>query len=259
MDLLSLAPYGLAPLAAAYGASRLGRAAYSSVRKGLPARKRARARIPTSLKLKGTHTFRRSTFHQADITPSLGFVNGALNGNAIVFTFSLAEIRMYIGAGSVVSAIPSYTEFTTLFDCWRVKSVKLHAFFQNTNSPTSQITTCAPLLHYVWDSDDHVIPSLGDVNQYTGVKRYQFCNGASKGGALVTTGRPHATSTGVMTTGGSAGTKTEPLSTWMETAQSGIEFNSLKMVFDSFGATQATPEGRISFYFDIVYEFKDVV
>jgi len=254
--LLSLAPYGLGPAAAAYGGYR----AIRGVRKST--RPTKRMRISRPLRVGGVHSFRRTTMLPIAYLPATGFSFAGLSGSALSFTFTLADCRCYLGASSSAVPVPSSTEFSTLFDSWRIRGVKVSAFFQNNTSSTQQITTCMPLLSYVWDKDDHTVASLGDINQFQNVKRFQFGNGAAKSGCLVSYGKPQATSTGVFTAGGAtSGQKVEPHSTWMETSAAGIasEYNSMKVVADLFGATQASSEGIISFYFDVTYEMKGVV
>jgi len=116
-----------------------------------------------------------------------------------------------------------------------------------------------PLLVYVWDKEDKTLDSITTLNQFENAKRYQFGNGAARNGALITTGKPQASSTGPLTNGGSAGLKLEPVTTWFETTQPAVEYCSLKMAVDNFLATQATPEGSFSYYVDISYELKGVV
>lgn len=256
-NLLSLAPYGLGPLVAAYGAARGARAAYSSVSRR-PAYRKAR-RVPRSLRIRGLHTFRRTVNFPLVYTPNAGFVSGALSGSSATFTFSLSELRMYLGAGSVAFAIPSYTDFTNLFDAWRIKSVKISMFFQNTSSTVASATTNMPLLVHAWDYEDNSVDASSAINQKDNSKRFQFGNGSAPMGALVTYGKPRATSTGPLTFGGSAGLKQEPAKTWLETTHPEVQYNAWKVYVDGFAATQATTEGSFSTYVDIVYELKDVV
>jgi len=93
-NLLQLAPYGLGPLVAAYGAARGARAAYSAVSRR-PAYRKTR-RVPRSLRVKGVHPFRRTVSGSISYTPSLGFVIGGLSGSSLTMTFSLSEMRLYL-------------------------------------------------------------------------------------------------------------------------------------------------------------------
>ena len=256
-NLLQLAPYGLGPLVAAYGAARGARAVYSATSRR-PAYRKTR-RVPRTLRVKGLHSFRRSINLAADYIPTTGFTVGALTGTSMTLTFSLSEVRGYLGASSFAIAVPGATDFTNLFDAWRIKAVRVSVFFQNTSSTSASVATNMPLIVYVWDKEDKSIDSIATINQFETSKRYQFGNGASRGGALMTMGKPHASSTGPLTNGGSAGIKVEPASTWLETTQPTVEYQSLKLGVDGFGATQATTEGRFAFYIDVFYELKDVI
>jgi len=81
------------------------RAAYSAVSRR-PAYRKTR-RVPRSLRVKGVHPFRRTVSGSISYTPSLGFVIGGLSGSSLTMTFSLSEMRLYLGASSVASNVPS--------------------------------------------------------------------------------------------------------------------------------------------------------
>lgn len=255
--LASLAPYGIGPAIAGYGAYRGARAFGKSALRSLPPRRRVRVSRP--LRVKGVHTFRRTVLRNLSYIPLSGLNDTVNTGQSATFAFSLQDVRSYINAGSGATAVPNSSEFTNLFDCWRIKSVKCSVYFQDNTSTTSVNTTNMPLMNYVWDPEDRAVEAITDLLQHPGVKRYQFGNGAAKGGCLVTYGKPAAEMSGVVTTSTTTATRQNARSTWYQTTSPSVEYNSLKIVMDPIGATLATSEGVFSFYFDITYELKGVI
>jgi len=262
MDALSalarLAPYGLGPIAGAYGAYRGSRAVSKLTRRTKPMR-----RIPRGINVKGLHTFKRAINFIVPYSPLNGIVGvaGGLD-NRFSLTFGLDQIVLLVGAVRSGYAVPNFTELTALFDKWRIKGVTVSVFFQDNSSSTGVTATNMPLLNYVWDTSDNSLESIAEMNQHPNVKRQQFGSGSTRTGCIRTSGRPLThLNTGDSISGGlaSTGSRPEKYGTWIDTVSPSTSFYALKGVFDPLGATQVVSQGSMSFYIDITYELKDVI
>lgn len=257
--LASLAPYGIGPAIAGYGAYRGARSFGKAALRSLPPRKKMR--IPRMISARGQHKIRRSVTIVIPYSPLNGFTVGGGTGQNLNFGYSLSAISMLCGGATSTLAVPNSTQMSTLFDKWRISSVRAQIYFQDNSSTTSVNTTNMPLLNYVWDTSDNAVEALSDMLSHDKCRRYQFGNGAAKGGCLRTSGRPQATlGTGDLLLGGTTtGSHVEPRATWFQTTTPNVLHNCLKIVADPIGATLATSEGSFSFYFDIMYDLKDII
>lgn len=216
-----------------------------------------RTNVGRSLTIRGTHTFKRTMQFSVPYVPSTGFQIGTAN-YGMSLSFSLSTIKVTTGTVTTLP-VPGYTDLTSLFDKWRIVGATVKIFFQNNTSLTSSILTCMPLVNYVWDTNDDSLTQFASILQYPFVRQFQFGNGATAAGCLLTSGKPLAhLGTGDDVIGGTTGgTRPEKYGAWCDTTAPGVQHNALKFFLDSFSATQATSEGAFSFYVDMVYQCKD--
>lgn len=216
--------------------------------------------IGRSLSIKGMHSFKRTVQFTVPYIPTTGFQIGTAS-QSLSLGFSLSQLLVNTAAATTI-AIPGFADLVALFDKWRIAGVRVKIFFQQNSSSVASATTNMPLLNYVVDSSDAAPVVLADILQYPDVRQYQFGNGATNAGCLMVGVKPRAhLSTGDQIVGQAlaAGGRVEPASAWMDTSAPLVQYNSLKMVLDGFGATQATTEGSFSFYVDITYQCKDAL
>lgn len=254
--LAALGTFGGVPSLLGYGAYRGAR----SLMKPRARTMRRRARIPKTIALKGVHTFKRTVAISAvPWTPSTGVTQGATTSPNASFSFSLQNVVFTVGATATTYSVPNYTQFTSLFDDWRIKGVAVRMFFAHTSESSTSNTQGAPMIHYVWDPTDNTVVDETAILQYEGLKQYQFANGASTRG-FTTFGRPQALlGTGLeLTDGTTTGGRPIPRSGWIETVSPTAEYNGLKMVFPAVG-TAAAVGGRFNIFVDLIYELKGVI
>jgi len=183
--------------------------------------------------------------------------DGVTSSNGLAVTFALDGCRMYVGGVNSTSAtIPTNTDFTTLFDSWRIRGVSVKVFFTNTTATSATTTTAMPIVYFTPDSDDVTPPDMNIIQQYPGTKSYQFGNGATPDGCLRCYVRPKAlNATGTQTGPTQLGAVSWPALAWMDMATPANQYFGLKMVLPP-DVNQSVAGGRFIFHFAVDYEFK---
>lgn len=216
-----------------------------------------RSYIPrTGLYIRGIHRFKRSAMVTSSFIPSTG-LNGVGYGASIAV--SLNAVFGFLGSGSFTQSFPNLTDFTNLFDLWRVDRVVIKVFFQNNSSTTASVTTSMPLVMYTLDSNDITTPTQNNMLEDQHTKYYQFGNGASKNGCLQFgfTPRAHLATGDSAGTSGTTGSRPEKPREWVDTSSSSTLHYGAKLYFDPMGGSQATTEGQVTFIVDSYFAFKD--
>lgn len=125
-------------------------------------------RIPRSV-VSGSsvYPFKRSVRFQMNLNPSTGFqLTGGGVGWGLGLTFCLDQIIAQVGGINLSIAVPQATEFTTLFDQWRIHHVDVKYVNSNNNSAVANSTLFLPTLLIVNDQDDGANPaSLAEMLQ----------------------------------------------------------------------------------------------
>lgn len=108
------------------------------------------------------HKYKRTTFNEIDVSASnaLHFAN---SGFSSPDHFSLDKL-------------PNYTEFTALYDMYRIDKVKLTFMYSmNSAAYSASNVACLPVLVYVNDYDDGTPLSTGaDYLEYGNVKKWRL-------------------------------------------------------------------------------------
>lgn len=184
-----------------------------------------------------------------------------LAGNNVNFGFSLRSVFGFInGVFAINTSVPNVSEFQALFDYYRISAVKLQMFFTKNVSETSGLNIGLPVMLLANDFDDIAETMTRDsMNERVGCRHVQFSayneNGINhyikpKPDTVIvqtdpTTGVESASNSGVVFG-----------SQWIDTAQSNIVHNGIKVLYDSQGLTNSAALGNVSFVFDICYDFK---
>lgn len=120
-----------------------------------------------------------------DATSGNGFnINGVSSGSFnMQFAFTLSGVQVYIaGVLSTTLAMPSYTEFTSLYDQYRINYVDCEFMFSNNNSSVNSPSTCLPVMYMVKDYDDSNQAFVSDLQQYSTQQTWQLGNQHGKDG-----------------------------------------------------------------------------
>jgi len=177
--------YGSQRSSATSRASRSRSRSTSRTRK--PSRRAAAALVPRrrSYNLFGNvnQVFRcqRSTTWQCGYSAVSGFTNltgSVVYGSGLGLSFKLSEVN---GTGNLVNpgvlnAVPNYTEFTALFDYYRIKCVHIKMVYTNNVANTTSAVGTAqsialPTIQAMFDYDDGNAPTTeGELLQRPGVR-----------------------------------------------------------------------------------------
>lgn len=206
-----------------------------------------------------TVTFWRKT----ELSLSLNQLNGfGVGGNNINFGFALGYVFGFLnGSFTYAPSVPSASEFQALFDYYRVNAVKMQIFFSKTVSELSTtVTSGMPMLLICNDFDDVAeTMTLSTMSQRVGVRHVQFTSDNGRG--ITHYVKPKPTNVVVQTdsatgafTAANAGVVFG--SQWLDTAQSNIMHNGVKIFYNNQGLTTNVTLGNITFVFDVEYVFK---
>lgn len=227
-------------------------------------KKMKRRSIPKSLYIKGIHQFKRSMVYTAAYIPSTGIAGGTDYG--VNVACSLQNCYFSVQTGTTTTAVPGYSELVSLFDQYRIDKMTCNVFFQDTGSNTGSALTSMPIALYGNDVNDTLAgyyPTQPVMLQFATTKKYQFGNGASKGGCLRTTVVPQAHLSSGLENGGpgavsSTGTRPEKPRTWIDTNSPAVAHFGTNFWFDPAGGTQTTNLGTFTFYVDLYISCKDI-
>lgn len=207
-----------------------------------------------------TVSFWRKTQIAIPLSQTLGF-NSA--GNNVNWGFSLGRIIGYVNGAFVYAAIvSSAAEFQALFDYYMIRNVKMTMFFTKNVDPINSAgnTTGLPLFQICNDFDDiQETMTINSMNERVGVRHVQIDSGLNNGINHYIKPKPSSVvvqtnvDTGVLSTANAGvvfGTQ------WLDSAQSNIVHNGIKVVYDNQGLTTVQTLGSVTFIFDVEYVFK---
>lgn len=129
------------------------------------------------------HKYVRSTFTGATLSQVIGVdvyngftYNGVSTGGFnMEMAFTLGGTVFYFGGVSTfTAAMPNYTEFTSLYDQYRIDGVDVELIFSNDQSSVNSPATSLPLLYYAIDYDDANTVGVPDIVQYDNHKMFQL-------------------------------------------------------------------------------------
>lgn len=91
--------------------------------------------------------------------------------------YNLLDQRTYGALSFNISQLPNYTEFTALFDQYRINKIKvtLYPHANSTETPCNATNDFIPLIAFCEDTDDATTPtSVDDLNQKPNVRYSRF-------------------------------------------------------------------------------------
>ena len=195
------------------------------------------------------HKYVRMTTNTVPITPSTGW-NAA--GFDLGLTFSLNSTNFYIaGALAGTAANPGASDFTALYDFYRLDSVEVSMMYgANMFAPGTAAVAQLPIMNIAFDPSDISTFSLSSILQYQNLHTVQMGNIRTQNGYVVTC-RPVP----LLTAGGTA-TAVVEVNPWLSKDTPTIPYYGLKIFYDSAGSTAATVIGVVSFYIKYHWSFK---
>jgi len=205
-----------------------------------------------------TVSFWRKTELNLTINQQLGFQSAGFSLN---FGFSLGFIYGYLnGVYTYSPGIPSSAEFQALFDYYKINAVKLQMFFTANAGALNNGTIGMPVLLIANDFDDVTESmSFSSMFQRVGCRHVQF--DANNVNGIVHYIKPKPSGTVQATDQVTGATTTASVaipfgSTWINTQQSNVVHNGVKILYDQQGLTTNANLGNITFVFDVEFVFK---
>lgn len=201
------------------------------------------------------HVFERTTLISVPVWTNSG-IGASVNATAgagygMAFEFSLTQLLMNIGNGAISGTqavtYQGYTEFTALFDEYKILNAKIKMMFTNNNSSVNSPSTALPEFLAITDQDDSTPPAdIYAVMQYQKIQIKQLgqANDPLKRTVypkpLVQTYRTSVTT----------GYSTPPAPIWIDVNQADVPHYGCKMVFNNINNQTAvdTKLGKIDIY-----------
>jgi len=168
--------------------SRKPRKNRSSKEISITAPARVKSQVPRAVSK--AFKIRRTWVQPIDYNPVNGWANTGYQTVQMNFTASASDVR--IGGVSVYTpSLPNTSEFTNLFDQWKIKQVTTRFDWSiNTAQPSSDVSYASPLIFLVLDHDDSLDASVNDLLQYPGMVTHSFLTGGYKPLIVTHTPRP---------------------------------------------------------------------
>lgn len=91
--------------------------------------------------------------------------------------YNLSDQRVYGALSFNLSQLPNYTEFTALFDQYRINKIKvtMYPHADNSQTPVNATNDFIPLIAFCTDTDDSTAPaSVDELNQRSNVRYTKF-------------------------------------------------------------------------------------
>lgn len=168
-------------------------------------------------------------------------------------TFAPSSTDWRIGGASVYSdVLPNVTEFSNLFDQWKLVRIYLRIDVPMGYSNSGAGPIIVPNLYYVPDYDDSQNATLTDILQYPQVKQHQFNLGGYTPLIMEMSPKPlrDVAGSGISTTYG-------PMTAapWLRTADMSTPHYGIKIVFDTMGVTTSTAPVTLvaTLYYDLEF------
>lgn len=167
--------------------------------------------------------------------------------------FSLSEMNLYVG-GTVSNtvSIPGSTDFTALFEMWKIDKVELSMMFSsNAVSPGTITAPTSPILVVAFDPNDTSVTSLNSLLQVNGNRIIQIANIRGESGYTTSfVPRCKAQSNTVPVTGNGL---LMPIGQYISTDSPATTHNGIKMFYDNAKSTYASTIGSLSMYVKLHY------
>jgi hypothetical protein len=133
------------------------------------------------------------------------------------------------------SSLPNLTEFSNLFDQWRLKSVVVRGDFAAGYSSTATTPVILPNMYYVADYDDSQDCQINDMLQYPQCNVHNFYRNGYEPFQVTLQPKPLRDVAG---SGISTGYGPMPVAPWLRTAEMSLPHYGLKIAFDWMGKVQ---------------------
>lgn len=147
----------------------------------------------------------------------------------IELSFSLNGVAIYLGGALVDTyAMPNATDFTNLYDQFRIDWIDCMYTFSNNNSSINQPTTGLPRVFHVVDHDEVSASNMTTVLQYDNLQQWQLGHDPSTKIIRIRPTPLQMVYLSAVATGYEAGQKAK----FISTAYAGVPHYGVKMIVD---------------------------
>ena len=180
---------------------------------------------------------------------------GGVNSQNWALAFSLNGVYLSTNGANVgLSPLNNVSEYTALFDSYRIKRVRIEMYY-NSNSVGLGASTSLPLICMANDYDDTSATLLPSLQQYDSFKAIQFGNNPSNG-CVRWNLKPKIQTVVQTTTGAVVGISQKD--TWIDCATPGAEYFGVKGYYDNQNSSGTGVQlGYITFFVKYDVEFKN--
>lgn len=226
-------------------------------------------RYPSYLRVKGTKAFQITAqpfalaFGQGTAgTQGLNFYSLDSVANPPTYiastrfglSFNLTGVNCYINGTNVLGApLNNYTEYTALFDAYRLRKVEITMFY-NSNSSNLGPGTSLPVISIANDYDDTATTALSSLLQYDSYRCIQFGNNGT--GKIKHSLKPKFQTSVERTGGVDIGAVLQAGNPWIDCGVTTAQYCGLKGNYDNMNIASASV-GFITFYVKYFVEFKN--
>lgn len=199
-----------------------------------------------------THNFKvkRTICQNLSINPANGFAGTAFDINIVP---ALAACDINIGGSTIYQPLlPNASEFTNLFDLYRITRVNCTMVYSANDAITSTPSQMLPVLHIANDYNSVGSFTLTDILQYDTVKHWQLGKEREVKWSFVPHTRMDAkTNSGL---GTSLASMNKPYQ-WFDTEASSIQHYGTRVYLNNFGRTTSADIGTVMLLIEYCLEF----
>lgn len=173
------------------------------------------------------------------------------------FVFALSGVSYYInGVGSGFISFPNYSEFTSLFDQYQLKTMEVELYWSKNVATESGTNAVQPLIWSAFDYDDATNTTLANLQQYPAVRTTIL--GEDGGKVLRMSLTPRARYQLPDGAGGTGYSPTMASNPWIDCSYPAVEHYGVKTYLDTFGRTASLDIGTIKVVVRGSFAFKNV-
>lgn len=198
------------------------------------------------------YTFKRQIQQSCLVNQSGGFF-GAGYDMCIAPAFGSCDFRIN-GVLIFAASLPNATEFTALFDQYRIRKINVRVIFSQNSADVNTPTLSLPVIHQMNDYNSTGNMNLSDYQQHPELKTWQLGQDKNISWSFV----PHVRGD-LITQGGvlSSSANNMPCP-WIDTSSTSIEMLGTRLYMNNLGQNTNTNIGAILFLVDYILDFKFV-
>lgn len=160
----------------------------------------------------------------------------ALGASTMQITFAPGQTDWRLGGASIyVDPLQNSTEFSTLFDQWRLKAVSIRVDMPLMYDNSGGLPIVYPNLNYIVDYDSYNDCTLNQMVQYPQMRVHNFQEGGYKPLMITLSPKPLRD---IASSGVSTGYGPLPTAPWIRTDEFGIPHYGLKLAWDFMSVAQ---------------------